>query len=128
MHCSSKGNNQDRPISYHGCDVDTTNGAMDKDTGIFKAKKRGIYSFYFQTHVLAGKFAYVTMKKGSTALTLAGANHRKMKKTGNTFSASVLVQLERGDEVKVHLHFAGYNIYSDSYKWTIFSGFLLASM
>merc|ERR1719369_592967 len=34
-------------VTYQGCDVDTTNGAFDKNTGKFKAKMSGTYWFHF---------------------------------------------------------------------------------
>ena len=103
--------------------MDKTEGAMEKNNGSFKAKRRGIYRFHFQARVLAGKSVWLDIKKGSAILTRTGQAYLGGP---SGISASVSTQLEVGEEVHVQL----YNdaIFSGVEKWIIFEGFLLAPM
>merc|ERR1711862_478049 len=113
-------------VNYQGCDVDTTEGAMDKDTGKFKAKKSGLYRIHFHAYINTGKSAYLDIMKGSTRIARMGEGQRS--DTYGTVSNSVIVRMEENEEVYVDLFNSSYEIYSNGNKWIVFEGFFLAPL
>merc|ERR1711936_533586 len=58
-------------MTYTACDVDTTEGGMDPNSGKFTAKKSGLYRFYIQGDIKPLAVGKVWIKKGSTTLAFA---------------------------------------------------------
>ena len=113
-------------VNYQGCDLDTTDGAMDQNTGKFTAKKSGVYYFHFQTHVQGGNHAFVDIMKGSTRLARVG-NYQLVHSSG-TMTTSSVAGLEESEEVHVNLFGTNCNIHSNPNKYTVFKGFFLAPL
>jgi len=112
------------PVPYSGCDVDTTDGAMDIGTGKFKAKKAGIYRLHFHASIESNAKAYAYIKKGSTTLTLFGQDKAQYYRS---ISGSVTTSLQAGEEVYVMID-GGNILYSSREKYIVFEGFLLTSL
>ena len=122
FNCSLSGN---AVVNYQVCDVDTTDGAFDKDTGKFKAKKSGYYQFHFHAWVESGKSAWPSIMKGSTRIARMGQQQSSGKY--GSVGTSVIIRMEENEEVYVQLD-SGSEIYSDGQKWIVFEGFFLAPL
>ena len=114
-------------VDYQGCNVDHTEGSMDRTTGKFTAKKRGLYRFHFHTMVHSNKNAYVSIKKGLTVLCTMG-DYGNKDSTESTMSNSVITEMEVGEQVYVDLPSSGHDIYSSSNKYIVFEGFFLGPL
>ena len=112
-------------VNYHGCDLDTTAGGINKTTGAFTAKKKGIYRFNFQAHVFSGQNACVDIMKGSQGLARM-CNNNMSSDSYNTMSNSVITAMEVGEQVHVYLIAGGNIMYSTPDKFIMFEGFFLA--
>ena len=112
-------------MTYNGCNLDKTNGAMNKRTGKFRAKTAGLYRFSFQSYVLPGRKGTASFVKGSTDLAVI---EKVNGPTGQgTFGGSIIVQLAAGQEFYVENLIVG-GLYSNSFKHTVFEGYLLAAL
>ena len=107
-------------MTYKTCHVDATDGAFDKDTGIFKAVKPGHYRFQFNFMARKGNNACVLLYRDSLALNWicqpAGSYY------GST-GASVITKMEVGNKVWVRMNTG--TLYADGNKEINFEGFFL---
>ena len=104
--------------------MDNTDGAIDKNTGLFTAKKRGLYRFHFHARATSGTNAYLRIMKGSTILTTMCDKGESQ----TSMSGSVITRLEVGEEVHLKMLHSQDMIYSDATKYTVFEGFFLAPL
>merc|ERR1712110_1108293 len=115
-------------ISYSECDVNKSDGAMDKNTGRFKAKKRGLYRFTFNAMVAYGKKAFAYIRKDisgdPTKYLHAMSQYNSVNEYGH-MGGNVITELEVGQEVYA---FSSYNLYSDVHRYITFEGFFLAPL
>ena len=113
------------PVTYEACDVDTTNGAMDKSTGIFTAKRAGIYQFQFIARVLAGHYGHIWIVKGSENIALFG---QEKDEHHRGISGSVITRLDLGQQLYANAQKGAKFDKSWSDRRIIFQGFLLAEL
>ena len=95
---------------------------MDRTTGKFTAKKRGLYRFHFHTMVYENKNAFVYIKKGSTTLCTMG-DYGNKGSTYSTMSNSVITEMDVGEQVYAPLDSG--TIHTNSNKFIVFEGFFL---
>lgn len=120
----------DGTVTYDGCHVDTTNGAMKKDTGTFTVTDPGVYRFSFTGNIKVLKEAgdprgwielHVDGQRKATSY-----ENPKDGMTNNyytTISLNILQTLERGQKVKIHWGSAnGAQLHDDSNHHTHFTG------
>lgn len=126
--CYRTTNHDSGVVTYNGCSVDTTGGAMDPNTGKFKAKRAGLYQVHFTGEAYPGKGGCIKIMKGSTELSRIYSSktdhHRGL-------SISRITQLQLGDDVSAQNCGSGYNalrLYADGNHQTIFKGFFLAPL
>ena len=112
------------PMTYDACDVETTNGAMDKTTGRFTAKIAGLYQFHFLGRVYGNASGHIWMMKGSTEIAMFGLNQHD---SYYSFSGSVITQLDVGQQLYAKAQ-GGAKFYGSSSRPIIFQGFLLAEL
>merc|ERR1712126_717649 len=117
-------------IEYSDCNVDTTNGQMDKGTGVFRASQIGIYQFSFTAWVRGNLGIMRTGDKygaNDLLLGLEPANNNG-DNIGATVSTTVTVSMEEGDEVFAKLLDGQFNrlFSSEDRPTTHFTGVKLA--
>jgi len=112
------------PMTYNGCQLDTTSGSISIGTGKFTAPRAGIYRFHFHGLVDDDSYGWASMMKGSTRITKFA---RSRAAPYGTIGGSMSTKMEAGEEVYVRID-GGSDIYSNSDKYTLFEGFLLAPL
>jgi len=109
-------------MTYTACDVDTTEGGMDPNSGKFTAKKSGLYRFYIQGDIEPQHMGQLWMKKGSTTITFA-QNRKGSWPHWRPVNAAVMTKMETGEQVFVEVHG---EFFSNSDRHTLFQGYFLA--
>ena len=110
-------------MTYHRCNVGSTDGTMSASTGKFKATQPGTYLFHFNTWADDSQSLYADIMKGSQVL--LGDIGKSSGGSAISASGTVISRLEVGDEVYVRSEGSS-QFFSDSGdKETQFFGFRL---
>ena len=91
-------------MNYDACNIDTTDGAMRKETGIFTAKEAGIYEFHFVGYFKTS--TYCEIVKGNETIQFFGRWNKEAFKDQieSSISGSVITKLNPQEEISVKTH------------------------
>ncbi|BFZ12433.1 hypothetical protein BsWGS_15472 [Bradybaena similaris] len=109
---------QNQVVTYDTV-ITNVGNAFDTRTGIFTARKRGIYVFHFSTLASLNTRINLLLFKNDVNIVKLTADVPNYPMAANT----AVVSLERGDRVYVKTYFPSSNFYSGSY--TTFSGYMI---
>ena len=95
------------------------------DTSRFTCQVPGVYWFTFTICRFSSGDPYVYLVKDGTKIVIAHFYDNPNHTVANQFSNGAVLQLAAGEQVWILFGSSGDQVYSDSNKYTTFSGFLL---
>ncbi|XP_063043375.1 cerebellin 11 [Engraulis encrasicolus] len=101
--------------------------AYNADTGIFTAPVKGLYYFRYSGRAFQNYDMGLSIFKGSSRI-VSSYNYNSSGDRDDTVSNGVVLELEVGDPVYMHLWINSWISTDDRYKYSTFSGFLLTPL